>query len=78
MVGLMVITGVMVTITMMAAIITAREVEALKTEVNNLEAIQEEENRPAKRPPIRVSFDRGPNVYRKRIERLIAAERSAT
>jgi hypothetical protein len=42
MVGLMVITGVMVTITMMAAIITAREVEALKTEVNNLEAIQEE------------------------------------
>ena len=43
-----------------------------------LEAIQEEENRPAKRPPIRVSFDRGPNVYRKRIERLIAAERSAT
>jgi len=42
MVALMVITGIMVTVTMAAAIITAREVEALKAEVNKLEAIQEE------------------------------------
>ena len=43
-----------------------------------LEAIQQEEDRPAKRPPIRVAFDKAPNVYRKRIERLIAAEQAAT
>lgn len=42
MLALMVITGIMVTVTMAAAIITAREVEALKTEVTQLEAIQEE------------------------------------
>jgi vanillate O-demethylase monooxygenase subunit len=43
-----------------------------------LEAIQHEEDRPAKRPPIRVAIDKAPNVYRKRIERLIAAEQAAT
>jgi hypothetical protein len=42
MAALMIITGIMVTITMAAAIITAREVEALKAEVNSLEALQEE------------------------------------
>ncbi len=41
-----------------------------------LEAIQEEEARPAKRPPIRVAIDKAPNIYRKRIERLIAQEQS--
>lgn len=40
-----------------------------------LEAVQEEENRPAKRAPLRFTIDKGPNVYRKRIEGLIAAER---
>ena len=40
-----------------------------------LEAIQEEENRPQKRRPIRIAIDKGPNVYRKRIRDLVEAER---
>ena len=43
-----------------------------------LEAIQSEESRPAsrsaKRPPIRITLDKGANIYRKRIERLIEKE----
>jgi vanillate O-demethylase monooxygenase subunit len=39
-----------------------------------LEAIQIEEDRPQKRPPIRVAFDKGPNVYRWRIKKIIAKE----
>jgi vanillate O-demethylase monooxygenase subunit len=42
-----------------------------------LEAVQEEENRPAKRPAVRIGIDKGPNAYRKRIDRLIAHERAA-
>jgi len=42
-----------------------------------LEAVQEEENRPAKRPAVRIGIDKGPNAYRKRIDRLIAYERAA-
>ena len=39
-----------------------------------LEAIQIEEDRPMKRKPIRVAIDKGPNIYRKRIERLVEKE----
>ena len=39
-----------------------------------LEAIQQEENRPQKRRPIRIAIDKGPIAYRKRIDALIAAE----
>ncbi|ETX30186.1 aromatic ring-hydroxylating dioxygenase subunit alpha [Roseivivax isoporae] len=39
-----------------------------------LEAIHEEERRPQRRKPIRIAIDKGPNVYRKRIRDLIAAE----
>ena len=39
-----------------------------------LEAIQIEEDQPMKRKPIRVAIDKGPNVYRKRIERLVEKE----
>ncbi len=39
-----------------------------------LEAIHEEEQRPHERRPIRIAIDKGPNVYRKRIRDLIAAE----
>ena len=39
-----------------------------------LEAIHEEEQRPQARRPIRIAIDKGPNVYRKRIRDLIAAE----
>ncbi|WP_417208399.1 Rieske 2Fe-2S domain-containing protein [Antarctobacter sp.] len=41
-----------------------------------LEAIQEEENRPAKRRPIRIAIDKGPLVYRKRINELLELERT--
>jgi len=41
-----------------------------------LEAVQEEENRPARRRPIRIAIDKGPNVYRKRINDLIEQERT--
>ena len=41
-----------------------------------LEAIQEEENRPQTRRPIRIAIDKGPNVYRKRIRDLVEAERT--
>ena len=41
-----------------------------------LEAVQEEENRPAKRRPIRIAIDKGPLVYRKRINDLIELERT--
>lgn len=40
-----------------------------------LEAVQAEELRPQKRRPIRIAIDRGPLVYRKRIQELLAAER---
>jgi len=43
-----------------------------------LEAIQEEENRPQKRRPIRIALDKGANVYRKRIDDLLAQEREET
>lgn len=39
-----------------------------------LEAIHLEEQRPQRRRPIRIAIDKGPNVYRKRIRDLIAAE----
>ena len=39
-----------------------------------LEAIHCSEQRPQKRRPIRIAIDKGPNVYRKRIRDLIAAE----
>ena len=42
-----------------------------------LEAIQEEENRPQQRPPVRLLIDKASNVYRKRIDDLVAAERPA-
>ena len=38
--------------------------------------MQEEENRPAKRRPIRIAIDKGPLVYRKRINDLIELERT--
>lgn len=41
-----------------------------------LEAIQHEEERPAKRRPIRIAIDKGPLVYRKRINELIELERT--
>ncbi len=40
-----------------------------------LEAIQEEENRPSRRRPIRLAIDKGSTVYRKRIRDLVEAER---
>lgn len=40
-----------------------------------LEAVQQEENRPKKRRPIRIAIDKAPNVYRKRIRDLVEAER---
>ena len=39
-----------------------------------LEAIHQEEQRPQTRRPIRIAIDKGPNVYRKRIRDLVAAE----
>jgi len=42
-----------------------------------LEAIQEEENRPQTRRPVRIAIDKGPLVYRKRIEDLIEKEENA-
>lgn len=42
-----------------------------------LEAIQEEENRPQNRAPVRILIDKGSNVYRKRLQDLIEAERQA-
>ena len=39
-----------------------------------LEAIEEAENRPQKRRPIRIAIDRGPIVFRRRIQALIDAE----
>ncbi|MEM6487792.1 MAG: aromatic ring-hydroxylating dioxygenase subunit alpha [Pseudomonadota bacterium] len=39
-----------------------------------LEAIHAEEQRPQKRKPIRIAIDKAPNVYRKRIRDLLAAE----
>lgn len=41
-----------------------------------LEAIQEEEERPQSRRPIRIAIDKGPLVYRKRIAELIERERT--
>lgn len=41
-----------------------------------LEAVQEEENRPQKRRPIRIAIDKGPNIYRRRIRELIEAEQT--
>ena len=39
-----------------------------------LEAIDVDERRPQKRKPIRIAIDAAPNVYRKRIRDLVAAE----
>lgn len=41
-----------------------------------LEAIQEQENRPQHRRPIRIAIDKGPMVYRKRIAELLERERT--
>jgi len=41
-----------------------------------LEAIQQEENLPATRRPIRIAIDKGPLVYRKRINDLIEKEKT--
>ncbi len=41
-----------------------------------LEAIQEEENRPQRRRPIRLAIDKGSTVYRKRIRDLLDAEQT--
>jgi hypothetical protein len=39
-----------------------------------LEAVHDNELRPQRRKPIRIAIDKAPNVYRKRIRDLIAAE----
>ena len=39
-----------------------------------LEAIQVEEEKPKSRLPVRLAIDKGSNVYRKRIDRLIKSE----
>ena len=39
-----------------------------------LEAIQEEQNRPQNKDPIRLLIDKGPKVYRKRNQCLVEAE----
>ena len=39
-----------------------------------LEVIQEEENRPQNKEPVRLLIDKGPNVYRKRIQCLVEAK----
>ncbi|MEP0234779.1 aromatic ring-hydroxylating dioxygenase subunit alpha [Roseibium sp.] len=41
-----------------------------------LEAVQKEEERPAKRRPIRIAIDKGPMVYRKRINEMLELERT--
>ncbi len=41
-----------------------------------LEAVQEEEMRPQTRRPIRIAIDKGPLVYRKRINELLELERT--
>ncbi|ETA50285.1 aromatic ring-hydroxylating dioxygenase subunit alpha [Ponticoccus alexandrii] len=41
-----------------------------------LEAVQEEELRPQKRRPLRIAIDKGPLVYRKRINDLLELERT--
>lgn len=41
-----------------------------------LEAVHAEEQRPMKRRPIRIAIDRGPMVYRKRINDLLETERT--
>lgn len=41
-----------------------------------LEAVQQEERQPLKRRPIRLAIDKGPMVYRKRINDLLEAERT--
>ncbi|EIE49366.1 vanillate O-demethylase oxygenase [Salipiger aestuarii] len=41
-----------------------------------LEAVQSEELRPQKRRPLRIAIDRGPLVYRKRINDLLELERT--
>lgn len=41
-----------------------------------LEAVEEEEKRPNQRRPIRLAIDRGPMVYRKRINDLLELERT--
>jgi phenylpropionate dioxygenase-like ring-hydroxylating dioxygenase large terminal subunit len=39
-----------------------------------LEAVHDNEQRPQRRRPIRIAIDKAPNVYRKRIRDLVAAE----
>jgi len=43
-----------------------------------LEAIQQEEEKPPHRRPLRIAIDKGPMVYRKRINELVDAERSGS
>ena len=42
-----------------------------------LEAIDESERKPQTRTPIRLGIDKGPVVYRRRIQKLIDAEQTA-
>ena len=50
--------------------------KAFQEDKQILEAIQDEEDRPRKRRPIRIAIDKGPMVYRKRISELIEKERT--
>jgi len=49
---------------------------AFAEDVAILEAVQEEENRPQTRRPVRIAIDKGPLVYRKRINDLIEQEKT--
>ncbi|TYC63069.1 aromatic ring-hydroxylating dioxygenase subunit alpha [Stappia sp. BW2] len=49
---------------------------AFQEDKDVLEAIQREEDRPSKRRPIRIAIDKGPMVYRKRINEMIERERT--
>ena len=47
---------------------------AFAEDVAILEAVQENEDRPARRRPVRIAIDKAPNVYRARLRELVAAE----
>ncbi|PTW59031.1 vanillate O-demethylase monooxygenase subunit [Breoghania corrubedonensis] len=49
---------------------------AFQEDKDVLEAIQQEEERPQKRRPIRIAIDKGPMVYRKRISEMVERERT--
>lgn len=49
---------------------------AFAEDVEILEAVHAEEQRPSTRRPIRVAIDRGPMVYRKRISEMVERERT--